>query len=119
MRSLPFWLSLIVLVAAIVTVIVEPPFVAGLRNASFDTFQRCGPRKYQPAPVRIVDINEKSLEKYGQWPWPRSKMAVLVEHLRDFGAAVIVLDMVFAEPDRTSPSFLAHYWPDDPVVSDL
>ena len=119
MRSLPFWLSLIILVAAIVTVIVEPPFVAGLRNASFDTFQRWGPRKYQPAPVRIVDINEKSLEKYGQWPWPRSRMAVLVERLRGFGAAVIVLDMVFAEPDRTSPSFLASYWPDDPVVSDL
>ncbi len=119
MRSSPFWLSFAALVAALIVVAVEPPLMVALRNASFDTFQRLGPRPYQPAPVRIVDINEKSLEKYGQWPWPRIRMASLVDRLRALGAAVIALDMVFAEPDRTSPSALARYWPSEPGVADL
>ena len=68
MRSLPFYLSLAVLLGAIIAVIMEPPFVSGLRNASFDTFQQWKPREYRKAPVRIIDIDEKSLEKHGQWP---------------------------------------------------
>lgn len=119
MRSLPFYLSLAVLIGAIVAVIMEPPFVAGLRNAAFDTFQQWRPREYQKAPVRIIDIDEKSLEKHGQWPWPRSRMAALVENLRALGSAAIVFDMVFAEPDRTSPAALARHWPDDPGVADM
>ncbi|MBW1782724.1 MAG: adenylate/guanylate cyclase domain-containing protein [Deltaproteobacteria bacterium] len=118
-RSLPFFLSLAVMIGAIVVVIVEPPFVVGLRNASFDTFQRWRTRAYQQAPVRIVDIDEKSLKKYGQWPWPRSRMAALVDKLRAFKSAAIVLDMVLAEPDRTSPAALARYWPDDPGITDM
>ncbi len=119
MRYLSLFLSLAVLVAAIAAVIAEPPFVVVLRNAAFDTFQRWTPRAYQTAPVRIIDINEESLAKYGQWPWPRSRMAELVERLRAMKAAAIVFDMVFAEPDRTSPGALARYWPDEPGVADL
>ncbi len=119
MRSLPFYLSLAVLIGAIVAVIMEPPFVSGLRNASFDTFQQWRPREYQKAPVRIIDIDEKSLEKHGQWPWPRSRMAVLVDNLRALGPAAIVFDMLLAEPDRTSPAALARHWPDDQGVADM
>ena len=119
MRSLPFLLSLAVLMAAITAVILQPPFMVVLSNGSFDTFQRWCPRTYQPAPVRIIDINEKSLAKYGQWPWPRSRVADLVERLRAMGVATIVFDMVFAEPDRTSPAALARHWPDDRGVADL
>lgn len=119
MRSLPFLLSLAVLMAAITAVILQPPFMVVMGNASFDTFQRWKPRTYQPAPVRIIDINEESLAKYGQWPWPRSRMADLVERLRAMKAAAVVFDMVFAELDRTSPAALARHWPDEPGVADL
>src|SRR5512139_3261144 len=53
------------------------------------------------API-IVDIDEKSLTQYGQWPWPRYRIAVLLEKLRSLGASSIGLDMLLAEDDRTS-----------------
>ena len=50
----------------------------------------------------IVDIDEKSLKQYGQWPWPRYRIATLINKLRSLGALSIGLDMLFAEEDRTS-----------------
>ncbi len=50
----------------------------------------------------IVNIDEKSLMRYGQWPWPRYRIAILLEKLKQAGALSIALDMLFAEPDRTS-----------------
>ena len=69
----------------------------------FDSYVRAAPRTYEPAPVRIVDIDEESIRRYGQWPWPRTEIASLLTKLGDAGAAVIALDIVFSEPDRTSP----------------
>src|SRR5262249_47448886 len=61
------------------------------------------PRDYDPQwNVRIVDIDEASLEAYGQWPWPRDRIAKLVDKLTEQGAAVIVFDVLFAEPDASS-----------------
>ena len=57
--------------------------------------------KPSPVPV-VVDIDEKSLKQYGQWPWPRYRIAILMDKLRNFGALSIGLDMLFAEEDRTS-----------------
>ena len=73
----------------------------------FDTYQRAAPRQFEDVGVRVVDIDEESLKKLGQWPWPRSDMADLTNRLTDAGAAVIAYDVVFAEPDRTSPAQLA------------
>ena len=53
--------------------------------------------------VVIVDINERCLREQGQWPWPRDKIALLIENLTEAGAGIIGMDMVFAEPDRSSP----------------
>ena len=86
-----------------------------LQSFGFDTFQRLMPRA--PADARVpgsgvvvVDIDEASLDQQGQWPWPRSRVAALVRNLQDAGAAAIGLDIVFAEPDRTSPAFLVPAW---------
>lgn len=73
----------------------------------FDALVRAEPREYQPLPVRIVDIDEESLRHYGQWPWPRTEIARLMRQLTDAGAAAIALDIVFSEPDRTSPPQIA------------
>lgn len=70
----------------------------------FDTYQRLAPRPYGDSPVVVVDIDETSLAKIGQWPWPRSTMATLTDQLGALGAAAVVFDIVFSEPDRTSPA---------------
>lgn len=84
----------------------DPIPVQVLRNAYFDGLQRIAPREYTAAPVRVVDVDEASLSALGQWPWPRDIMTDLVQQLRDYGAAVVVFDMLFAEEDRYSPSNL-------------
>ena len=60
-----------------------------------------------PGPITIVDLDETSLERLGQWPWPRYRIARLLERIRQDGAAAVGLDMVFAEPDRTSLTLLS------------
>ena len=65
------------------------------------------PREATQRPVVIVDIDEKSLKTVGQWPWPRTRVADLITHLTQMGALVIAFDIVFAEPDRMSPSVAA------------
>src|ERR1700726_3638463 len=74
-----------------------------LRVRTFDTFQRIDPRVKTARPVVIVDLDEKSLAKYGQWPWPRTRVADLIDILTRLDAAVIAFDVIFAEPDRLTP----------------
>lgn len=88
----------------------EPGFVGAFQNHIFDYYQRLMPRAYAPVPVRIVDIDDESLHRLGQWPWPRNMVANLVDALRVAGASAIVFDIVFAEPDRTSPGPMAALW---------
>jgi len=82
---------------------LDPFPVRSVREIAFDQFQRLSPRSYQNLPVRIVDIDEASLKAYGQWPWPRSLLADLVDRLKALGAATIVFDVLFVEEDRLSP----------------
>jgi adenylate cyclase len=78
-----------------------------LRLIAFDSFQRLDPQPYDPTlPVRIVDIDQASLDRVGQWPWPRTTVARLLENLTAQGAAVVAFDVLFSEPDRTSPEQL-------------
>ncbi|MBA5779200.1 adenylate/guanylate cyclase domain-containing protein [Stappia sp. F7233] len=86
--------------------VADPYFVRTMRETAFDQFQRLSPRPFQETPVRIIDVDEASLRKFGQWPWPRSLMAELTLRLGEMGAAAIAFDMLFAEPDRLSPSRL-------------
>ncbi len=74
------------------------------RNLVFDGYQRVMPRPEAGAPVAVVDIDEASIDKLGQWPWPRTTIAQMVERLMALGAATIAFDIVFPEADRTSPS---------------
>jgi adenylate cyclase len=77
-----------VIFGALALRIWDPSPVARLRSLVFDTYQQIQPRKFDPnLPVRIVDIDEESLRKIGQWPWPRTVLAELVQKLRENGAA--------------------------------
>src|SRR3954451_21117147 len=85
----------------------DPAPVEEIRVRTFDAFQRIEPRKKTIRPVTIVDIDDKSLEKLGQWPWPRIRIADLVTELTRLGAVVIAFDAVFSEPDRLNPAYAA------------
>jgi adenylate cyclase len=103
-------LSLVLLALAIAIKAAEPPFILQLEHQVFDAYQQLRPRPYQPAPVRIIDIDDESLRQLGQWPWPRTLLAKMVHRLHKAGAAAIVFDAVFAEPDRTSPKEMLKIW---------
>jgi adenylate cyclase len=79
-----------------------PPFVASLNNRVTDAVMALAPDRPVSGSVVIVDIDEKSLADYGQWPWPRSLLAQLLRRIAASGAATIGLDLILAEPDRTS-----------------
>ncbi len=74
-----------------------------LNTMVFDSYQRLNPRVWNGSDIVIVDIDERSIDRLGQWPWPRSVIAQLTDQLGELGAAAIVFDIVFSEPDRTSP----------------
>ena len=81
----------------------DPQLLRLARDLTFDQYQRLLPRSFENQPVRVVDIDEASLREFGQWPWPRNRIAALVDRLSDMGAAAIAFDVLFAEPDRLSP----------------
>jgi adenylate cyclase len=79
-----------------------------LRVRTFDFFQRFDPRvKTAARPVTIIDIDDASLKKLGQWPWPRTYIADMVINLANLGAVTIGFDVVFSEPDRLNPDVAA------------
>lgn len=82
----------------------NPLLLNELRLRSFDQLMAQLPVPLAKPPVVIVDIDPKSLREFGQWPWPRSRTAELIRAVAAAGPTVIGLDMVFAEPDRSSPS---------------
>ncbi len=98
----------VVIGVAIVTTLAvlrasDPQLLRLARDLTFDQYQRLVPRSFENQPVRVVDIDEASLREFGQWPWPRNRIAALVDRLSDMGAAAIAFDVLFAEPDRLSP----------------
>jgi adenylate cyclase len=81
----------------------DPGWLQFMRAKVFDTYQQIKPRPFvENGPVVIVDMDEKSIDDLGQWPWNRLVFAQAVDRLTEMGAKVITFDIVFAEPDRTS-----------------
>ncbi|MBI9089816.1 MAG: adenylate/guanylate cyclase domain-containing protein [Desulfobacterium sp.] len=82
----------------------KPDFLLAMDNRLLDTmFQWRGTRPTTGSVV-IVDIDEKSLQTIGQWPWPRNILATLTDNIHKAGPKALGFDMVFPEPDRSSPS---------------
>jgi CHASE2 domain-containing sensor protein len=87
------------------------PYQEWLRTASFDLYQVAAPRERVSEPVLIVDIDEQSLSEYGQWPWPRSLMAQLLDRLWEMKPAAVAFDIIMPEADRASPCQVTQYIP--------
>lgn len=76
------------------------PVHVALQYTLFDAYQRNWPRERKSAPAVIVAIDEASLAKYGQWPWPRHELARLITAIGALQPAAIGIDLLFPEPDR-------------------
>jgi adenylate cyclase len=96
--------------ACLALYVYEPPLVTEISSAAFDALIKRCHRPQATNCVAIVDIDEASLARHGQWPWPRYLMAELTRKIFDAGASVIAFDILFAEPDRTSPHSLSREW---------
>jgi CHASE2 domain-containing sensor protein len=85
---------------ASVLVLYRPPLLGRLDDSTYDLLLRSAQATPPAARVVIVDVDERSLTTVGQWPWRRDVVGRLISRLRDAGAAVIALDVVFPESDR-------------------
>jgi len=100
-------ICILLLLALVPLRIANPPPLEEIRLRTFDLYQTLRPREAGLRPVVIVDIDEASLKEIGQWPWPRTIVADRITRLAELGAVAIGFDVIFAEPDRMSPSIAA------------
>ncbi len=92
---------------------------ASVQQWLFDAYQRALPRVRQAQTVAVVGIDESSLKSIGQWPWPRSKLADLVDAIARYQPAAIGLDIFMPEADQTSPEAVAaRLGPDQSVLAE-
>jgi adenylate cyclase len=88
--------------------VLDPAPVEILRLKMFDVMQQAFPRSPQgPPPVVIVDIDEESIKQNGQWQWPRTLIATLVDRLAEAKVKAVAFDVLFPEADRLSGPALA------------
>jgi adenylate cyclase len=81
------------------------------RQLLFDQYQRRFPRVPTAQPVTIVEIDDKTLADIGQWPWPRNRLADLIDAIAAQKPVAIGLDIYMPEPDQTSPDKVADNLP--------
>ena len=107
---LPFIAPMAVLLTAVSLQLWQPYPIEFTRNLVFDQYNRWLPRHEQDSPVVFVDIDEASLARLGQFPWPRSVFADLVDNMTGYGSAAIAFDILFTEADRTAPAEILPVW---------
>ena len=93
------WTALVTLVLVLSIRIADPSFVESVRLRYFDTL--ITGKSVTDNNIYTVNIDESSLNKYGQWPLPRTEYAKIIKDLYDRGAGLVVLNILMAEPDRT------------------
>ncbi|MDY0187440.1 MAG: CHASE2 domain-containing protein [Syntrophus sp. (in: bacteria)] len=82
--------------------IFQPLVLSSIELKLYDTLLKLPSARNPSGHIVIVDIDEKSLAQYGQWPWPRYRISQLLDKLREMGAASVGVDILFTEPDRSS-----------------
>ncbi|HVI51418.1 MAG TPA: adenylate/guanylate cyclase domain-containing protein [Candidatus Sulfotelmatobacter sp.] len=100
--------ALAVLVVLVGLRVSDPAALETARAKTFDLYQKWHPRPTpETPPVVIIDLDDASLAEFGQWPWPRTLLAKMVDNLTAAGTAAVGFDVVFAEEDRLSPDKVA------------
>ena len=100
------------LAVTLVAVLLSLAIGQRMQRGVFDNWQRLGPRDLSSTPVRVVMIDDASIEFVGSWPWPRYYLARLTEELTNRGAKVIGFDILFAEHDRVRAETLLDIYPE-------
>jgi len=100
MKWITHWATALLTLAVLSFVGFNDPYLKQLlRLKSFDVIQQYDtPTLSQD--VAFLEIDERAIEKYGQWPWKRDVLAETIWKLREAGAGIIVLPILFSEPDR-------------------
>ncbi len=102
------WLGISIAgVFAVALLIPDPGPLSSLRLGIFDSYQTWLPRERLSAPAVIVAVDDASLARIGQWPWPRDTVARLIERVAARNPSAIGVGIMFADPDRTSPERMA------------
>ena len=89
--------------------VADPTPVQSLRSQTFDYYQQLDEVK-QSNEVVVINIGEKSLQQWGQWPWPRQNFAQLISDLRTQNGGIIGLNIMFPEPDRFGGDPILSSW---------
>jgi len=111
-RATAGWIDRIGLVGVVLSLAfaaltyLQPAWADRLQSAWFDAYQSLSPRQVNVLPVTVVEIDQKSLTAIGQWPWPRTQLARLVNTLNRADAAAIGLNVLMPEADALSPERL-------------
>jgi PAS domain S-box-containing protein len=84
----------------------QPTFLVFLNHKTYDTLLRFVGQDEPSGRVVIVDVDERSVSRYGQWPWPRYRLARLLKGISDLGAVSVAVDFLLSESDRTSLSVI-------------
>jgi adenylate cyclase len=103
-----------VILAALLVILTisRPTSLEQLEFLGYDSLLRAVADDSPNTDIVIVDVDEASLAELGQWPWPRYRIARIIDRLREAGAASIGIDFIFAEPDRLSLSRLQESFQD-------
>ena len=99
MRLTSIWTCIIVLIVLIGVRISDPEIVEQLRVINFDYYQK-NETQVKNDSIFLLDIGEKSLETYGQWPFPRTQFAQMISDLRNANAGIIAFTPMFPDVDR-------------------
>ena len=89
----------------IIIKIVNPSLVQKISFINYDFYQKVFNRG-EVQNVTIVDIDEKSIAKIGQFPWRRDIYSKILNNLNQFNPSAIAFDIVFSEEDKQNPQDL-------------
>ena len=112
--------AVLLALVALVHVAAGDGFWSPPRDLVFDAYQRFMPRPVARFPAVIIDIDERSLATFGRWPWPRTRLAQLIEATHGLGALAVGIAIIMPEADEMSPNYLLAGRPDlSPALRDI
>jgi len=93
------WTTILLGITLCVIRIADPQILEQFRLSIFDQYIQSIPVE-KSNDIVLINIGESSLEKYGQYPWPRQNYAQMISDLRNANAGMIGFTIMFPEPDR-------------------
>lgn len=112
MRRFSFWVLSVLATGALYLLWWNSSLLPQLDYQILDRSSLYFPSYHTPDHTVVVEIDDKSLKAFGQWPWPRMITAELIHRLSEAQPDTIALDVVFSEQDRSSPKILERFYRD-------